>query len=63
MSRENAIDILVGESKKGQLDGDLVQVFIDAKVLQVIGTGEYSSGSALASFSNHPSDFELHPHD
>jgi HD-GYP domain-containing protein (c-di-GMP phosphodiesterase class II) len=63
MSNEKAIDILVSESQKGQLDGDLVQVFVDAKVFQVIGSGEYSSGSGLTSFSNHPCDYDLHSHD
>lgn len=62
MTNEKAIDILVAEAKKGQLDGDLVQVFIDAKVFQVIGNGEYSSNSELSSFSHHPCDFDLHSH-
>lgn len=63
MSNEKAIDILVSESEKGQLDGDLVQVFVDAKVFQVIGSGEYSSNAGLAGYSNHPCDFDLHSHD
>lgn len=63
MNNENAIDILVNEASRGQLDSDLVQIFIDAKVFQVIAGKEYSSSpTASTSYSNHPCDPELHNH-
>lgn len=63
MNNEQAIDILVNESKQGLLDEDLVQVFIDAKVFHVIDTKEYSTASEFSSFSHHPCDYDLHDHD
>lgn len=63
MNTEHAIDILKQESDKHLLDGDLVQVFIDAKVFQVIDAREYSTATEISSFSNHPCDVDLHLHD
>ena len=63
MSNENALNLLVNESKRGMLDTDMVQVFIDARVYQVIDTREYSTASEFASFSHHPCDYDLHKHD
>ena len=60
MKTEQAIDILVEESKKGLLDGDLVQVFVDAKVFRVIDSKEYADSSEFSSFSHHPCDYDLH---
>lgn len=63
MNNDKAIDILVSEAKRGQLDSDLVNIFIEAKVFQVIVGKEYSSSpTTSASFSNHPCDPELHDH-
>ncbi len=63
MNADKAIDILVSEADKGLLDGDLVQVFVDAKVFHVIDTHEYSTSSDFQSFSHHPCDFDLHKHE
>ena len=63
MNTEHAIDILKQDSDKHLLDGDLVQVFIDAKVFQVIDAREYSTATEISSFSNHPCDVDLHLHD
>jgi HD-GYP domain-containing protein (c-di-GMP phosphodiesterase class II) len=60
MKTEQAIDILVQESSKGLLDGDLVKVFVDAKVFRVIDSKEYADSSEFSSFSHHPCDFDLH---
>ena len=63
MNNEQAIDILVHEAKQGLLDGDLVQVFIDAKVFHVIDSKEYKTATEFSSFSHHPCDYDLHEHD
>lgn len=63
MNTENAINILIEESDKGLLDGDLVQVFVDAKVYHIIDTREYSTATEFSSYSNHPCDVDLHQHD
>jgi len=60
MKAERAIDILVDESKRGLIDTDLVQVFIDAKVFHVIDSKEYSTSQEFSSFSHHPCDVDLH---
>lgn len=60
MKTEKAIDILVEEADKGLLDGDLVQVFVDAKVFHAIDSQEYSTSSDFSSFSHHPCDYDLH---
>lgn len=60
MKTEQAIDILVQESSKGLLDGDLVKVFVDAKVFRVIDSKEYADSSEFSSLSHHPCDFDLH---
>lgn len=62
MSKERAIDILKEEAGRNLLDSDLVQVFIDAKVFHSIDNKEYSTGSDLGGYSNHPCDPELHDH-
>ncbi len=59
MKVEKAIDILVEESKRGLLDGDLVKVFVDAKVFRVIDSKEYADSSEFSSFSHHPCDYDL----
>ena len=60
MTAERAIDILVDESKRGLIDTDLVQVFIDAKVFTIIDTKEYSTSREFSCFSHHPCDVDLH---
>ncbi len=60
MKTEKAIDILVEEADRGLIDGDLVQVFVDAKVFHAIDTQEYSTSSDFSSFSHHPCDYDLH---
>lgn len=60
MKAEQAINILVEESDRGLIDGDLVQVFIDAKVFRVIDNKEYSDSSDFSGFSHHPCDHDLH---
>ncbi len=60
MKTEKAIDILVEESDRGLLDGDLVKVFVDAKVFHAIDSQEYSTSSDFSSFSHHPCDHDLH---
>ena len=60
MTAERAIDILVDESKRGLIDTDLVQVFIDAKVFTIIDTGEYSTSPEFSCFSHHTCDVGLH---
>lgn len=59
MKTEKAIDILVEESNRGLLDGDLVQVFVDAKVFHAIDNQEYATSSEFESFSHHPCDYDL----
>ena len=59
MPLEKAIDILKEESKRGLIDGDLVQVFVDAKIYQVIDKQEYATSSEFESFSHHPCDYDL----
>lgn len=63
MNKEKAIDILYDESKRGYLDTDLVQIFVEAKVFEVIASGEHASNAEFGSFSNHPCDPEFHDHD
>ena len=63
MKTEKAIDILVEEANKNLLDGDLVQVFIDAKVFQAIDSQEYATSSDYNAYSNHPCDHGLHDDD
>jgi hypothetical protein len=60
MTAERAIDILVDESKRGLIDTDLVQVFIDAKEFTIIDTKEYSTSQEFSCFSHHPCDVVLH---
>jgi HD-GYP domain-containing protein (c-di-GMP phosphodiesterase class II) len=63
MNNEKAIDILVSEASRGQLDSDLVQIFVEAKVFEVIVGKKYSSSpTASTNFSNHPCEPELHSH-
>ncbi|MEQ8954854.1 MAG: HD domain-containing phosphohydrolase [Gammaproteobacteria bacterium] len=62
MNRERAIDILVDEAKRNLLDEDLVAVFVDAKVFNVIDNKEYGAPGDIKAFSNHPCDMDLHPH-
>lgn len=62
MNTEKAVDILVAEADKGQLDRDLVQVFIDAKIFNSIDNADYPSSAESSSYSNHPCDPELHTH-
>ncbi len=62
MNTERAIDILVDEAKKNLLDEDLVSVFVDAKVFNVIDNKEYGAPGDIKAFSNHPCDTDLHPH-
>ncbi len=63
MGRDKALDILREEAGRNLLDGDLVQVFIEAKVFHSIDSKEYSAGTDVAKFSNHPCDPDLHDHD
>jgi len=62
MSKERAIDILKEEAGRNLLDGDLVQVFIEAKIFQSIAAKEHAAGTETGKFSNHPCDPELHDH-
>lgn len=62
MGKDKALDILREEAGRNLLDGDLVQVFIEAKVFHSIESKEYSAGTARNTFSNHPCDPELHDH-
>lgn len=60
ISLDRALDILQAEAKKGFLDSDLVQLFIDAKVYQCIDSRVYSSANSVAGASNHPCAHDLH---
>lgn len=63
MNTENALNLLVNEAKRGLLDTDLVQVFIDAKVYQSLDSREYSTATEFATFSHHPCDYDLEHED
>ena len=60
MSTEQALDILVEESGRGLLDEELLKVFIDAKIFQIIGTREYQNTQEFSNFHHHPCDYDLH---
>lgn len=62
MGKDKALDILREEAGRNLLDGDLVQVFIEAKVFHSIDSKEYSAGTDVGKFSNHPCDPDLHDH-
>ena len=59
MPVEKAIDILKEESKRGLIDEDLVNVFVEAKIFHVIDSREYATSSEFESFSHHPCDHDL----
>ncbi|NQV71009.1 MAG: GAF domain-containing protein [Pseudohongiella sp.] len=60
MNAEAALDVLQQESKQGFLDGDLVQVFIEAKVFRCIDSKKYSTDAPSGITNNHPCDPDLH---
>jgi len=62
MNMERAIDILKDESQKGLLDGDLVEVFIDAQVFQCINAENLPGENTGTGYSHHPCDVDLHKH-
>ena len=62
MGLEKALDILRIESKRGYLDNDLVQIFIDAKSFKCIESKDYSSTNPAIGTSNHPCDHDLLEH-
>lgn len=59
MNYERAIDILKKESEGGMLDVDLVNVFIEAKVFQVIDKKHSEPRPEFSEFSHHPCDYDL----
>ena len=63
MKTEKAIDILHEESGRGLIDGDLVQVFVEAEVFQAIDSQKYTAATEFESFSHHPCDYDLHEED
>lgn len=64
MSVDRALKILELEAKDGKLDGNAVQVFIDAKVYAVVEGKEYGkdlgSGHYGSGFAHHVCDVDLH---
>ncbi|MEX2131113.1 MAG: HD domain-containing phosphohydrolase [Pseudohongiellaceae bacterium] len=59
INTEKALDILNAEAKRGLLDVDLVNLFIEAKTFSVLDSREYKTSSEFASFSHHPCDYDL----
>lgn len=64
INTEKALDILNAEAKRGLLDTDLVNLFVEARIYNVLDNREYKTATQFASFSHHPCDYDLqHDHD
>ncbi|HFQ4939126.1 TPA: HD domain-containing phosphohydrolase [Vibrio vulnificus] len=60
---EIAFKILFNEAEKGQLNGDLVKLFVDAQVYLVIKNKQYKNTcSECGNFHHHVCDFDLLDH-
>jgi len=61
---EVAFNILQAEAKSGLLDQNLVDVFIDARVYDVVENKQYASATShAAEYHHHVCDFDLMDHD
>lgn len=61
---EVAFNILNAEAKSGLLDQDLVDIFIEARVFDVVENKQYASATSHSSqYHHHVCDFDLMDHD
>jgi len=64
LPNEIAFKILLNEAEKGQLNGDLVKLFIDSKVYLAIQNKQYKNDcNECGNFHHHVCDFDLLDHD
>ncbi|MEX0617414.1 MAG: HD domain-containing phosphohydrolase [Pseudohongiellaceae bacterium] len=64
MSNTAALDLLTAEATAGQLDTDLVETFIDAKIYKCVERKHETSAKRLSpqGYNHHPCDHDLHEH-